>query len=441
MAITRRSALAVIGGLAAAPYAGAAAGAHFNWTQAGGAIPGGGSGLPRTGRLLPGLEFLDEIVPSVMADHGYPGASLAIAKDGKLKAARGYGYAIVESEQPMQPTSLLTLASVSKVMTAQTILKLAGEGRLSLSDGAYGFFPDMRVVEGMSEDPQLPSITVQMLLHHSGGWDRKKSGDPNSWGPRIRRAMGLNGPPSVMELVRYMKGVPLDFTPGTDTVYSNFGFTLLGAIIMKVTGQQYGPAVQGLMLRPMGLERMRVDGPPPTYLDGEAHRYAAGGEHSLPGGQRVMMTPAGGWVADAVEMAWVMTAIDGSRSGSPFLPESMVKAMLSPPPGLPLRQNGTYFGMGWDQVKPPEGAAAGGGGNPLAGYEFGKDGGLPGISTWVQHLANGVDWAILVNSSAAEAGEAAQLMIRNQVLPRLRSLEAWPDGDLFGEYRGDVSAT
>jgi len=437
MAITRRAALAAIGGLAASPVLGAAAGADLAWAQQGGPSSAAGGGLSGTGRVLPGLEFLDDIVPAVMADHGYPGASLAIAKDGKLKAARGYGLAIVESQQPMRPTSLLCLASVSKVMTAQTILKLAGAGQLSLNDKAYGFFPDLQVVPGMTEDPRLREITIQMLLHHSGGWDRKKSGDPNGWGPRIRRAMGLGGPPTIMDLVRYMKGVPLDFTPGTDTVYSNFGFTLLGAIIMKVTGQQYGPAVQGLMLRPMGVERMRVDGPPPSYLDGEAHRYAAGGEHSFPGGQRAMMIPAGGWVADAVELAWVMTGIDGSRSGSPFLPPAMVQAMLSPPPGLPLRQNGTYFGMGWDQVKAPEGGAAGGG-NPLAGYEYGKDGGLPGISTWVQHLANGVDWALLVNSSAAETGDSAQSVIRDQVLPRLRSLSAWPDGDLFGQFRSDV---
>jgi len=436
MTITRRAALAALGGAAAVPLAGAA-GANFSWAQAGGAVPGGGSGLPSTGKSLPGLEFLDDIIPSVMADHGFPGASVAIAKDGKLKAARGYGYAIVESEQPMRPTSLLTLASVSKVMTAQTTLKLVGEGRLSLGDKAYGFFPDMKVVPGMQEDPRLPEITIQMLLHHSGGWNRKKSGDPNSWGQRIQRAMHLDHPPTIMELVRYMKGVPLDFTPGTDTVYSNFGFTLLGAIIMKVTGKEYGPAVQGLMLKPMGVERMRVDGRPPTYLPGEAHRYAAGGQHSFPGGQKAMMIPAGGWVSDAVQMAWVMTAIDGSRSGSPFLPADMLKAMLSPPPGLPIRENGTYFGMGWDQVKPPQGG--GGGSNPLSGYEYGKDGGLPGISTWVQHLANGVDWALLVNSSAAEHGDSAQSVIREHVLPRIRALQSWPDGDLFGDFPRDVS--
>jgi len=437
MAITRRSALAAIGGLAATPLAGIATGARAAFSQQGTAVSESAVGLAMTGRVLPGLEFLDEIVPAIIANHGFAGASLAIAKDGKLKAARGYGLAIVQDQQPMRPTSLLILASVSKVMTAQTILMLAGQGRLSLNDSAYGFFPELRVVPGMQEDPRLTDITVQMLLHHSGGWNRKKSGDPNGWGPRIRRAMGLNGPPTIMQLVRYMKGVPLDFTPGTDTVYSNFGFTLLGAIIMKLTGQPYGTAVQQLMLRPIGVQRMRVDGPPPAYVDGEAHRYAAGGEHPVPGGQQPMMIPAGGWLSDAVEMAWVMTAIDGSR-GSPFLPPAMVQAMLSPPPGLPPRANGTYFGMGWDEVAPPRPGTASGG-DPLAGYGYGKDGGLAGVSTWVQHLANGVDWAVLINSSEIHGQGPAIGPVKAQLVPRLHSMAAWPDGDLFGEFRGDLS--
>lgn len=439
MAFTRRSALAAIGGLAATPVLGAATGAQMAWAQAGGYLPGGG-GPAGTGRLLPGLEFLDAIVPAVMADHGLAGVSVAIAKDGKLKAARGYGFAVVETAQPMLPTSLLCLASVSKVMTAQTILKLAGQGQLSLNDSAYGFFPDLRPVLGMQEDPRLPDITVQMLLHHSGGWDRTKSGDPNGWGPRIARAMGLGQPPTVMDMVRYMKGIPLDFTPGTDTVYSNFGFVLLGAIIMKVTGQPYGTAVQQLMLAPMGVRRMRIDGLPPQYLDGEAHRYAAGGEHPLPGGHPVMTNPAGGWLSDAVEMAWVMTAIDGSRSGTPFLPPAMVRAMLSPPPGLPPRASGTYFGMGWDEVVPP-GPGARAGGDPLAGYQYGKDGGLPGISTWVQHLPDGVDWALLINSSASHGQGPPIGPVKAQLVPRLQSMAAWPDGDLFGAFVGDVSAS
>lgn len=439
MALTRRLALAAIGGLAAVPLAGLSTGARAALSQQGPRARETAGGLQMTGRVLPGLEFLDEMVPAIIANHGFAGASLAIAKDGKLKAGRGYGFAIVQDQQPMQPTSLLLLASVSKVMTAQTILKLAGEGRLSLNDRAYGFFPELRVVQGMTEDPRLRDITVQMLLHHSGGWDRTKSGDPDSWGRRIRRAMGLSQAPSIMQLVRYMKGVPLDFTPGTDTVYSNFGYTLLGAIIMKVTGQPYGPAVQQLMLSPIGARRMRVDGPPPAYVEGEAHRYAAGGDHPVPGGQQPMMNPAGGWLADAVDMAWVMTAIDGSRSGSPFLPAAMVQAMLSPPPGLPPRANGSYFGMGWDRVVPPRAGAGAAVADPFAGYEYSKNGGLPGVSTLVQHLANGVDLALLVNSSSSHEQPPPEKTISTPLEARLRSLAAWPDGDLFGDFRGDLS--
>jgi CubicO group peptidase (beta-lactamase class C family) len=303
----------------------------------------------------------------------------------------------------------------------------------------------------MSEDPRLRNITVQMLLHHSGGWNRKKSGDPIQWGPRIRGALGLNHPPTIMEMVRYMKGVPLDFAPGTDVEYSNFGFVLLGAIIMKLTKQEYGPAVQQLMLRPMGVQRMRIDGPPPQYVAGEAHRYLAEGIRPLPGGVEPMIIPATGWLADCVDLAWMMTAIDGSRTGSPFLSPAMLRAMVSPPPGLPLSQNGTtgllrtaYYGLGWVDVRPPQAGNAATDDNPLAGYEYLKYGDFNGIGTLVQHLPNGTNLVALFNTRPGHEGpelspskglqtSAPEKMIQPLLLPRLRSLSAWPEGDLFSQ--------
>lgn len=404
-----------------------------------GVMTGAGGGLPVTGQLLPGLDFLDEILPAFLANQGLAGASVAIAKDGMLKVARGYGFAAVENEWPFLPTSPLCLASVSKVLTAQTILKLADEGQLSLSDRAYDFFPELQVLDGMSEDPRLGVITIQMLLHHSGGWNRSESGDPIQWGPRIRSAMGLDHPPTMLEMVRYMKGVPLDFMPGTAAVYSNFGYVLLGAIVMKLTQQPYAFAVQQQMLQPMGVRRMRVDIPPPNYVDGEARRYSAGRMQPLPGGVEAMIVPASAWMADAVELAWMMTAVDGSRSGSPFLSPSMLAAMVSPPPGLPLNKNGTYFGMGWDNVRPPLADTVGSGGNPIAGYEYSKEGDLPGIGTLVQRLADGINLAVLINSRIPNR-VGPEKLIQPLLLPRLRSLSAWPEGDLFRQFPSDELA-
>ena len=78
-----------------------------------------------------------------------------------------------------------------------------------------------------------------MCLNHSGGWDRKHSGDPNSFEPRVERALHVRAPVTGHQLRRYMMGRPLDFDPGTETHYSNFGFVLLGLVIARVTGIPY----------------------------------------------------------------------------------------------------------------------------------------------------------------------------------------------------------
>ncbi len=399
-----------------------------------GGAPGPGAADGDTGRSLPGLDAVTDLAGQLREQHGWVGLSLAITAGGALKYARGFGMAALEPSRPMRPVTPMDLASVSKVVTAQAILWLVGQGRLSLDAPAWSFV-QAPPPEGERVDPRSARITIQMLLHHSGGWDRSVSGEPADQIERIKRALHIERAPTLEDVLRYGHGLRLDFDPGTRTAYSNFGYILLGAVLSKVTGRPYADAAREVVLGPLGLARMQTDLPPPQYRPGEAHRYAPGGEHEYPGGVTVPRIAAGGWEANAVEMAWLMTAIDGSRTGATFLPPAMVSAMLAGPPGLPRRPNGTAFGMGWDEVLPPRGAVTA---PPPAGFEYGKDGGLPGISTWVQHLANGVNWVALVNTSSAHGQPSPVSVLRDRIVPALRSVNPWPDGDLFPEYRGEV---
>lgn len=421
----RRRLLARIAGAAAAPVT-----LHW-WMSAAGQSTTNAQrdALPVTGRALPGLEALDAIVTPLLQAHGIPGAAIAITHGGALKLARGYGFADVQARSPMRPVTFVALASVSKVLTAQTILKLAEGGRLALSDRVFSYFRDLSPPPGMREDPRLAEITIEMCLHHTGGWDRKTSGDPSGWGPRITRALRLDGPPTPFGMIRYMKGVPLDFAPGTQQVYSNFGFVLLGGVIAKVTGQPYPEAVRRLTLQPMGAAGLRLDNVPPDYNPGEAHRYLAGSEHPVPGGNPRMVMASGGWQASCVDMARVMTAIDGSRTGTPFLAPAMFQAMLEPAPGIQHPSADHWMGLGWDMVQSfPD---AGGGKR----YSWGKDGGLGGIQTYVEHLAIGANFVLLFNSSAADGdGGGALALVKPRVIDFIRQVGAWPDGDLFGAF-------
>ena len=242
---TRRAALAALGAAVVARLIAPAPAFAQGGARAPAARTASADGVPVSGRALPGLEALDDAVTSIMHAHAIPGASIAITHGGALKLARGYGYADLQSRAPMRADTFVALASVSKVLTAQTILKLVEGGRIKLSDRVFGWFRDLTPPPGMREDPRLSEITIEMCLHHTGGWDRKTSGDPSGWGPRIARALRLDRPPLPLEMIRYMKGVPLDFAPGTRQVYSNFGF-VVGGVIAAVTRQAYPDAIRQL---------------------------------------------------------------------------------------------------------------------------------------------------------------------------------------------------
>ena len=86
------------------------------------------------GKAGPGLKAFDEAMLKIMDRHGIPGASLAIAKEGKLVLAKGYGWANIASGKAIQPDTLFGLASLSKPLTAIAVLKLVEQGKLEASN-------------------------------------------------------------------------------------------------------------------------------------------------------------------------------------------------------------------------------------------------------------------------------------------------------------------
>src|SRR5689334_10692122 len=89
--------------------------------------------LPATGEPVESLQSYDRLIPEFMKRWKLLGGSVAVSRNGKLVFARGYGWANLQTKQPVQPDSLFRLASVSKPITAATVLALAEQGRLNLS--------------------------------------------------------------------------------------------------------------------------------------------------------------------------------------------------------------------------------------------------------------------------------------------------------------------
>ena len=203
----------------------------------------------------------------------------------------------------MQPTTLFGIASLTKSFTAVAILKLVEEGRLRLDDRVFNIIGHIKPPAGTRVDPRLNTITVRHCLNHSGGWNRDVRGDPIGWEPQICRALRLRPPLSPQHFLSYVMTIPLDFAPGSNAIYSNVGYIILGEVVHR----NCEDAVRALHCRTCApadghhaaWHLHRLDG---KYLAGEAIRYLTGSLIPLPPMLLPMVNATGGWSASVVDL-------------------------------------------------------------------------------------------------------------------------------------------
>lgn len=384
---------------------------------------------------MAGMEVFDQLIPEFMEKYDIPGGAIAIAKDGRLVLAKGYGLADVENEEQVLPDSLFRIASISKPVTAVAMLTLVEDGLLDLDERVFDILDHLVAPDGEIRDSRVREVTVRQLLHHSGGWDSDKSFDPMFIPHHIAARIETQVPVTCRDVIRFMLGQPLDFDPGTQFAYSNFGYCILGRIIEEKSGQPYEEYVQQNVLAPLGMTRMQVGGTLPQDLaDGEVRYYGyqeeplaysvlPEGPESVPdhyGGFLLETLDAhGGWVASAIDLARFVTALDGSKEPSVLEPKT-VELMLSRP-DPPLEDTSYYYGMGWD-VRPVRGDA-----------NWWHNGSLPGTTSLLVRTYDGLAWAALFNSRPKEWGEF-NLELDLLMWDGVMEVDSWPSHDLFPAF-------
>jgi hypothetical protein len=123
-----------------------------------------------TGQPVPELAAYDETMLGLLKRWQVPGAALAVALQGRLILARGYGRASLEENQLVQPDSLFRICSVSKPITAAAILKLVEQGSLELDRPAIG---------GL--DHLLPPVWAGAEQFYGLGWMVRPMPDHTAW--------------------------------------------------------------------------------------------------------------------------------------------------------------------------------------------------------------------------------------------------------------------
>ncbi len=216
--------------------------------------------LHMTGTNVPELACFDDEMQSLMAEHAIPGAAIAVTEHSRLVLARGYGVSDKQTGEPVLPTSLFRIASVSKPITAIAILQLIEQQKLRLDTPVFDLLGlgTEATSTNRTFDRRWLKVTVEQLLEHRGGFDHKASFDPMFRSVEFAKQLGIDAPAMPWDVIRVMKNRPLDFAPGERYAYSNFGYCLLGRIIERVSGMTYESYVQQKVLAPIGITDMRI---------------------------------------------------------------------------------------------------------------------------------------------------------------------------------------
>ena len=401
---------------------------------------------------MPRLAAYDDLMAAFMREHNPPGAALAVAYHGRLVYARGFGHADVEKREPVRPTSLFRIASVSKPFTSAAVMKLVEEGRLKLDERVFPILKlEPHLGRGERLDPRWHEVTVRHCLQHTGGWDRDKSFDPMSaeTAEQVAKALGVGLPIDTRQIIRYTMGKPLDFDPGSAYAYSNFGYCVLGRVIEAVSGKSYHEFVREKILVPLQIRGMRLgknllsDRAPGEvkYYDSRHRTGRAisgpkiGEEAPLPYGVECVetMDANGGWIASAVDLVRFAVALDDPKR-SPILSQDSIETTLAPPPG-PVghdpkgRPKSDYYGCGWS-VRPAA--------RQPGKYTKWHGGMLAGSSTLLVCREDGIDWAVLFNSDAGKDGKEFADLIDPLLHKPADEIKDWPETDLFPRFPAEV---
>lgn len=340
---------------------------------------------------IPELKALDHSVDSFMNFWALKGMALAVVRNDSLVYAKGYGKA--DASTPMTPGTTMRLASVSKLLTAVGIMKLQEEGKVFLDTPVFGPFGILKRFDPYIKDSNYYSMTVEHLLRHQGGFTTR-GGDVMFSTLTFMRNHGLSEAPDAETLVQKQLARRLAFEPGTWQDYSNFGYLLLSLIIEEVSGLPYEEYMQEHVFKPAGCTGFSIAG---NYLKdrqpGESQYFMQPDSELVPsydgklaavekcygGNDITSLKGAGAWIGSAVEMARIISCIDGRGPMEDILTEDSVRQMTT-------WYDENTFSLGWVDTKPDG--------------EWTRTGSFSGTSALVKVYPDGECWVLISNTSA-----------------------------------------
>lgn len=167
----------------------------------------------------------------------FPGGVLLVAQGADIRFHGAFGLADLGSRTPVVPESVFDLASLTKPLaTAAAMMVLVQDGRLG---------PDTRLGDRLPEicDTPKADVTLDMLLRHTSGLPAHRE--------YFKVIAGRDDPVSLLRSLLVKE--PLEYTPGSDQVYSDLGYMFLAWVIESVSGRRLDRFVRERIYDPLGI--------------------------------------------------------------------------------------------------------------------------------------------------------------------------------------------
>ena len=348
-------------------------------------------------------ENIDTIIEALLADTNSAGASVAIAKDGRIVYARAYGSRDAMTGSPMRIDSRLRYASISKVFTATALLQLVHAGKVGLDDTALQLLAG-KIALPVDHDPRIDTITVRHLLDHTAGW--RTSPDPFfNEEPGMAEAFGPTGPSSCRAGAQWFMALPLSADPGAGFGYRNINYCLAGLIVEALTARPLAEVLTDSVLVPRGIAGVAVGHSQRFGTNDVVHKTPGANER---GGGLYMeaLGGAGNLIGSTVDLVRFLDGLDPRKPGVQLLPPDLQRQMTTAQP------NTGGWGLGLDI---------------LDADRWGHTGGLHGARGMVLHERNGVTWALIVNGSFPNHQPLFEATMR-RVIGTIRDWPTWDYG-------------
>jgi CubicO group peptidase (beta-lactamase class C family) len=223
---------------------------------------------------------------------GEPGGAFIIVKNGTVVYKKGFGVEDIHTKKPITTQTLFNVGSITKTFVASAILRLADEGKLSITDDLFKYFPDFK------NQAIAKKIKVYHLLTHTSGLpDSRKVVEDSVFYLTAKDAENF---------APIKQTDTLNFEPGEKFEYSNPAFNGLALIIEKVTKMKWQDYVKQVIFKPSGMTMSDItDGPHPET--GVSHAYLKQGDkfYEKDYGEEPTFAAAGnGGVWSSVDELW-----------------------------------------------------------------------------------------------------------------------------------------